>query len=87
MPGSDFIRLVFSKHTCYRVYAILALLTRLSFRLVAWVLEVGSDLNVQPAVSTCAITAQEGVACTGVRALGKVGHHGRCASILCGIFS
>ena len=40
MPGSDFIRLVFSKHTCDRVYAIFALLTRLVFRLIAWVLKV-----------------------------------------------
>ena len=66
MPVSDFIRLVFSKRTCYRVYAILALLTRLLFRLVAWVLGVGIDLDAQLAVSICAYTDQDDVACTGV---------------------
>ena len=50
MPGSDFVRLVFSKRTCYRVYAVFALLTRLLFRLIVWVLEVGSDLDAHPYV-------------------------------------
>ncbi|KAL3160613.1 hypothetical protein ABBQ32_010543 [Trebouxia sp. C0010 RCD-2024] len=39
MPRLHILRLVCSKHTCYRVYAILAFLTRLLIRLVAWVLE------------------------------------------------
>ena len=33
-------RLVFSKRTCHRVYAIAVLLTRLVVRLILWVLEV-----------------------------------------------
>ena len=33
-------RLVFSKRTCSRVYAILALLTKLFVALLLWVLEV-----------------------------------------------
>lgn len=82
MPGSDFIRLVFSKRTCYRVYAILALLTRLLIRVIAWVLEVHLDLDSHTKLSIRAETDQEVVACTGVRALGKVGHHGRRASLL-----
>ena len=40
MPGLDILRFVCSRRACYRVYAILAVLTRLLIRLVAWVLEV-----------------------------------------------
>lgn len=49
MPGLDIIRFVFSKRTCYRVYAILALLTRLLIRLLTWVLEVsvGPEVTIR----------------------------------------